>query len=154
MRVVRGLSAEESPLPEPELSLGNVVKLKQPYRVGHGQQVREFVFGVIAEHVGHNAWGHPVVSLYLYDADGRLFLGPNSIPEFVDFPAAEFVLWKVAAEPGYAVVNPPDGHDLYPVCSVCRGSPDQHPFKSDGGGPCPGCRGWGHVGEMNRLAGR
>ncbi len=153
MRIIRGLSARESPLPEPELSLGNVVRLKKPYRVG--RKAREYGYGIIAEHVGHNAAGHPVVSLYLCDRGGQLLMGPNRIPEFVDYPAPELFLWKLAAEDGYLVLQPPHGHDLYPPCDLCGGAPDQHPFKpEDAGGPCPACGGWAHVRTMRRLPGR
>jgi hypothetical protein len=149
MRIVHGLPAADAPLPGPELALGNVVKLKKPYRVREGGRAGDFAYGIIAEHVGRNAAGHPLVALFLYEADGRLLLGPHGIPQFEDCCASEFVLWKVAAESGYLVANHPHGHDLYPTCPAC-GDRDQHPFKK--GGACVRCGGWGHSPDMQRLA--
>jgi hypothetical protein len=126
--VMQGKSPEEAPFP-PELALGNIVRLNKPYatdrnlwhriesygrcRCGFEFQSdrkeyllhledKGFKWGIIAEHVSRNAWGVPVVSLHLYDDEGRLLMGPNSIPEYVDFCAHEFQVWKVAMEMGYA----------------------------------------------------
>lgn len=42
------------------------------------------------------------ISLHLYDPKARrIFLGPNSIPEYVDFHTSEFKLYKRATEQGY-----------------------------------------------------
>ena len=58
-------------------------------------------WGIIVEHIGRNWRGTPKVSLYLYDDEGRLFMGPNNIPQYVDFCADEFEVWKVAVDIGY-----------------------------------------------------
>jgi hypothetical protein len=60
-----------------------------------------FKWGIIVEHVGRNWFGAPKVSLHLYDDEGRLFMGPNNIPQYVDFCADEFKVWKAATELGY-----------------------------------------------------
>src|SRR5262249_53084306 len=110
---VRGLSAEESPLPEPELSLGNVVRLKRPSVAEKGTK---FIHGVIAEHVGHNAFGFPVVCLYVFDDTGRLHLVKGSmVPASVDTCATDLILLYVCKENRAF----PGGHDLYPTCPTC-----------------------------------
>jgi hypothetical protein len=41
-------------------------------------------------------------SLYLYESKTRqILLGPNNIPEYVDFRAMEFELYKRATDDGY-----------------------------------------------------
>lgn len=140
--LVRGLSAQEQPLPEPELSLGNVVRLKKPYVADKGTK---YTHGIIVEHVGYNAFGKPMVSLHVFDDQGKLHLIKGSlIPAYVDFCASDLVLLAIAQDDRTF----PQGHDLYPVCPACH-DVDQHPFKE--GGACPACGGWGHVKEMNRV---
>jgi hypothetical protein len=104
----------------PELALGNVVRLKRPYwgRERHPHRDEPFAFGIIAQQL-HATGGVPVVSVWLYDEAGRLYLhAPSQVPVYVDLPASELVLHKVAAECGYRTVN----RDLYP--------------QSDGEGTC------------------
>lgn len=48
----------------------------------------------------------PIVSLHVYDDEGRLFMGRNSIPQYVDFSASEFQIWKMAVESGYDPLQP------------------------------------------------
>jgi hypothetical protein len=97
----------------PELALGNVVRLKRPY---WGQQRRPerdkpFTHGIIVQQL-HRTGGVWVVSLHLYDPDGGLYLHrPSLVPVYVDLPANELVLHKLAGECGYRTVD----HDLYPA---------------------------------------
>ena len=42
-----------------------------------------------------------MVSLHLYDDEGRLLITPNHIPMYVDFAASESRVWKAASEAGY-----------------------------------------------------
>jgi hypothetical protein len=52
------------------------------------------------------------VSLHIYDEDGVLYSHrPSLVPVYVDLPANELVLHKIASECGYRVVD----HDLYPA---------------------------------------
>ena len=96
-----------------ELALGNVMRLKRPY---WGQERREgrdkpFAYGLVVQQL-HHTGGVWVVSLHLYDEDGVLYLHrPSLVPVYVDLPANELVLHKVASECGYRVVD----HDLYPA---------------------------------------
>ena len=96
-----------------ELALGNVMRLKRPYWSQSRRQGRDkpFVYGLIVQQL-HNSGGIWVVSLHLYDEDGVLHLHPPSqVPVYVDLPANELILHKIASECGYRVVN----HDLYPA---------------------------------------
>jgi hypothetical protein len=139
---IRGLTPQESPLPEPELSLGNIVRLKKPYIADRGTK---YTHGIIVEHVGYNAFGKPMVSLHVYDDKGLLHKDKGSmIPAYVDFCASDLVLLAIAKDDQLF----PQGFDLYPTCPTCHDQ-NQHPFKEDG--RCPDCHGWGHVREMQRL---
>lgn len=144
----------KEPLPSPELDLGNVVRLKKPFD--------GFQFGIIAQHVGRNAWGIPKVSLYLFDDSGKMdFFEGTHIPESGDFVASEIVVLNLAASAGKSidgvfhhgaeVLCDGDGFDLYPMCPGC-GDKDQHPFADDEESICPQCGGWGHVKQMRRIA--
>jgi hypothetical protein len=96
----------------PELAIGNVVWLKRPYggALRRPGRDRPLTHGIIAQQL-HATGGVPVVSLWLYDDDGRLYLhGTSRVPVYVDLPASELVLHKVAAECGYRTV----ALDLYP----------------------------------------
>jgi hypothetical protein len=96
-----------------ELALGNVMRLKRPYWGRSRRQGRDkpFTYGLIVQQL-HNSGGVWVVSLHLYDEDGVLYLHePSWVPVYVDLPANELVLHKIASECGYRVV----GHDLYPA---------------------------------------
>ncbi|MBI4321882.1 MAG: hypothetical protein HY675_25590 [Chloroflexi bacterium] len=127
--MMQGKSPEEAPYP-PALAIGNIVKLDKPYSTDRNpwhkpanfktckcgyeykapsvykdqrrhQEENGFKYGIIVEHVSRNSGGTPIVSLHLYDDEGRLFMGPNLIPEYVDFTCDEFTLYKVATELGY-----------------------------------------------------
>lgn len=140
--VICGLSAEESPLPEPELSLGNVVRLKAPYVADRGTK---YTHGIIVEHVGWNAFGTPTVSLHVYDDAGRLHLVKGSmIPASVDTVASDLMLLAIARDDRVF----PQGFDLYPTCPTCQ-NVDQHPFAEYA---CSECGGWGHVRAMRRVS--
>jgi hypothetical protein len=149
----------------PELALGNIVRLKEPYRPD-GKRGREYVFGIIVEQQGSNAFGHLMVSLHVYDRDGNLYPGCNGIPTYLDCAADELLLYKVASETGYAVLHrdgtrggtftmrksPPEGldpvpderlgWDLHPPCSRGCDRKSSHPFGANA--TCPACRGWGY----------
>lgn len=103
-----GLPAEVVKFPD-RLALGNIVKLNRLYeKIGPKEG---YQFGIIAEQIGTNAFGRFMVSLFLYDEKGHLYMGPNQIPNFVDFCESEFTLYKVATEMGYTPVDqPPSPH--------------------------------------------
>jgi hypothetical protein len=93
--------------PLAQVGLADIVRLKVPY-----QPHREFSspgsrgsyqFGIVAEILTVLPDGRVRnVSLYLYDPDSRtIYLGPNNVPEFVDFHTSELELYKRAAEQGY-----------------------------------------------------
>ena len=109
--IIQGKSPEEAPYGE-AWALGNIVRLKEPYRpcLGadlHGNVPRtEYQYGVIVEHIGGDFRGDPRVSLHLYSADGRIFMEPNHIPEYVDFCVSELDLWKRVEELGYQPIMP------------------------------------------------
>jgi len=124
--VLQGKTPEEHPYPL-ELALGNIVKLNEPYSIDRNPRHRPaepgqctcgfgfegydgfrehlkqsgYRFGIIVEHIGYNWRGEPRVSLHLYDDEGFLLMGPNNIPGYVDFAAAEFQVHKIASESGY-----------------------------------------------------
>ncbi len=89
-----------------QVELADIVKLKKPYlpSLGTGDRQRgPFGFGIVAEILHVLSDGRiRNVSCYLYDPERKeVFLGPNGIPEYVDFHTSELVLYKRAAEPGY-----------------------------------------------------
>lgn len=111
------------------LTVGDIVRLKEPYRVADFPQAKNpdwvgFGFGIVAEIlstqmiVNGEAYGdqHPRnVSLNLYDATGQMMIEPSyvaaglCIPSYVDFHVSELELYKIATESGYSPVsNPPD----------------------------------------------
>lgn len=138
---IHGMDPEESPLPEPELALGNVVRLKNPFVADRGTKYR---YGIIVEHVGHNAFGVPMVSLHVYDDQGKLHLIKGShLPHYVDFAANDLILLAIARTSQVF----PDGFELYPLCDVCK-DVNQHPF---GKNPCEACGGWGFQKSMRRV---
>ena len=126
--------------PNPELNLGNIVKLKKPYQ-------KVYTHGIIVEHCDQNAWSIPKVCLHLFDDKGSLHMMDGQkvrVPCYCDFCASEFVVTVIAGSKGHVI---PDGHDLYPLCQHCKGI-DQHPF---GDNKCNHCGGWGHEPEMRRY---
>lgn len=89
------------------LSLGDVVRLKQPYRPkGWSEQKpidwKGFEFGIVAEFGSDEK-----ISLFLYDAEGQLFLTPTLaqqalvIPTYVEFDVGELVRYEIVSESGY-----------------------------------------------------
>jgi hypothetical protein len=139
----RGLASPRTKVPEPELSIGNIVRLKKPWRELHN---REYRWGIIVQHAGMNFMGHPKVSLHLFDERGRLLIEEGKrIPEYADFVASEFVVWKIASQLGYEPLCNGQGFDMYPTCQACRGS-DEVPI-----GGCDACGGWGYSMKMQRL---
>jgi len=89
------------------LALGDVVKLKQPYRPKDWLEQKPidwkgFEFGIVAEFAEDEK-----MSLFLYDAAGQLLVTPTLsrqtllIPTYVEFDVAELVLYKIVSESGY-----------------------------------------------------
>ncbi len=143
-----GRGPNEQPFPTPELNVGNIVKLKQPYFGEPPPDGHSYQWGVIVEHVSRNFAGVPKVCLHVYDDAGALLLNSETmIPEFIDFVASDLILWKIANEIGYDPVCP-DGFDLYPDCRMCGGNRDQDIVGDD---RCRDCGGWGFVSAMRRL---
>jgi hypothetical protein len=109
---IRGRGTDEVTFPE-ELALGNIVKLNEPYPIGteefeHSGSRRKLyaTYGIIAEQVSWAASGNPIVSLYLYSDKGQMYMGPNNIPTFVDYPYVpdaeySFAIHKIATKIGY-----------------------------------------------------
>lgn len=117
------------------LSIGDIVKLKDPYRpeewVHHKPKTwRGFEYGIVVEivstqfTVNGNLYGNAQiprnVSLHLYDASGQLFILPQwienglMIPEYVDHHLSELILYKIATETGYSpVLDPPNWDDVW-----------------------------------------
>lgn len=90
------------------LALGDVVRLKQPYRPREwlAQQPgdwRGFEFGIVAE-FGEDE----KISLFLYDARGQLLVTPALIqqalliPTYVEFDVVELMLYRTISESGYS----------------------------------------------------
>ncbi|WAL58036.1 hypothetical protein [Thermocoleostomius sinensis] len=90
------------------LSLGDIVRLKHPYRsqdwaARKSSSWRGFEFGIVAEFGDDEK-----VSLFLYDADGQLFLVPALspqalvIPTYVEFDVTELVRYEIVTESGYS----------------------------------------------------
>ncbi len=86
------------------VDLADIVRLKKPYGLRIDRQRGPFGFGIVAEILTVLPDGRTRnVSLYLYDPERKeIFLGPNGIPEFVDFHCSEFVLYKRATDMGYS----------------------------------------------------
>ena len=82
-----------------DLKLGDIVRLRVP----HGTPKRSFRFGIVAEMLSALPDGSiEEVSLYLYEPTTKeILLGPNHIPEYVDFHTSEFELYKRASDDGY-----------------------------------------------------
>ena len=99
------MPAEGSERPLAQVELGDIVRLRKPYKpvVGTDRQRGPFPLGIVAEILTTLPDGHTRnVSLYLYDPERReIFLGPNGIAEYVDFHCSEFELYKRANEQGY-----------------------------------------------------
>lgn len=112
------------------LALGDIVKLKKPYRPEEWTQHKPddwkgFEFGLVVEMLDYqftvngecygNAQIPRTVSLHLYDSTGQLFIPPQwierglLIPEYVDYHISQLILYKIATEQGYSpITEPPD----------------------------------------------
>ena len=86
-----------------QVELADIVRLRKPYGLQIDRQKGPFRFGIVAEILTVLPDGRTRnVSLYLYDPERKeIFLGPNSIPEFVDFHCSEIELYKRATDMGY-----------------------------------------------------
>jgi hypothetical protein len=91
-----------------QVELADIVRLRKPYGLQIDRQKGPFRFGIVAEILTVLPDGRTRnVSLYLYDPERKeIFLGPNSIPEFVR--QVEEGLQPVA-------LLPPVGFDLGPA---------------------------------------
>jgi hypothetical protein len=89
-----------------DLTLGEVVKLKRPYRPKEWVEKQQrdwngFEFGIVAEFEDQNK-----VSLFLYDADGQLLVTPSLarqtllIPTYIEFDIADLVFYEIVTESG------------------------------------------------------
>lgn len=92
--------------PLAQVELADIVRLREPYYPAYGAGDRQrgpFSFGIVAEILSTFPDGRTrTVSLYLYDPERKeIFLGPNKIPEFVDYHCSEIELYKRASEQGY-----------------------------------------------------
>ena len=87
----------------PRVELADIVRLRKPYGLQIDRQKGPFTFGIVAEILTVLPDGRTRnVSLYLYDPGRKeIFLGPNGIPEFVDFHCSEIELYKRATDMGY-----------------------------------------------------
>jgi len=94
---------EDTPLPLAQVELADIVRLREPYMPRGERQRGPFPLGIVAEILTILPDGRMRnVSLYLYDPERKqIFLGPNGIPEFVDFHCSEIELYKRATEQGY-----------------------------------------------------
>ena len=80
---------------------GDIVIVKKENRL-HNE--KENMFGIIVEQVGtERADGSKIVSLHLYNKEGRLVLKNDNhyIPEYVDYNTKELYPYKMAKEIGY-----------------------------------------------------
>src|SRR5262249_26316220 len=86
-----------------QVELADIVRLRKAYGLKIDRQKGPFGFGIVAEILTVLPDGRTRnVSLYLYDPERKeIFLGPNGIPEFVDFHCSEIELYKRATDMGY-----------------------------------------------------
>lgn len=110
-RTERKASTPSVLFPGPTLERGDIVELKEPYKVSDADEPKEaskkFTHGVVVEIVSRQRVLSPtparktvprVVSLFLFDGDsGQLYLssgpiGDAGVPTFVDFHVGELVL--------------------------------------------------------------
>jgi hypothetical protein len=86
----------------PDVALGDIVRFKEPYRTRAGNATQEYRYGIVVEILQVTPAGKVRnISAHLYTGDGRIYLGPNHVPEYVDFFAAEYELYKRATDMGY-----------------------------------------------------
>ncbi len=92
----------------PDVALGDVVRLKEPYRKRVNKTDELYHYGIVVEILQVTARGKVRnVSLHLYTAEGKIYLGPNDIPQFVDHYAGEYELYHRARDMGYTPLLPP-----------------------------------------------
>jgi hypothetical protein len=83
-----------------QISVGDIVKLKEPYSVEETR--KSYEYGIVVEHLDSKS-----VSLHLFDKTGQLYIYPSyvekglMIPTYVDFHCVELELYKKAKELGY-----------------------------------------------------
>jgi hypothetical protein len=100
----------------PAVELGDIVRLKAPYKTRVGGKEQLYRYGIVVEILQVTPRGKVRnVSLHLYTGDGRLYLGPNRIPEFVDHHAAEYELYHRAKDMGYVPLLPVLEEDRQPA---------------------------------------
>jgi hypothetical protein len=98
----------EAECPDPgrglaRVELADIVRLKKPFVCKIGRQKVPFTFGIVAEIVAVLPDGRPRnVALYLYDPGRKeISMGPNNIPEVVDFHCSEIELYRRATDDGF-----------------------------------------------------
>ena len=92
----------------PAVELGDVVRLKEPYKTRVNRTEQVYRYGIVVEVLQKTHRGKVRnVSCHLYTAGGRIYLGPNDIPQFVDFYAAEYELYHRAQDMGYTPLLSP-----------------------------------------------
>ena len=117
------------------LTMGDIVKLKKPYRPEEWVLLKPtgwkgFEFGIVVEivssqfSVNGESYGNQKqsrnVSLHLYDATGQLMIFPQYlkkgllVPTYVDFHLSELILYRIATLDGYeTVTDPPDWEKVW-----------------------------------------
>ena len=93
----------------PDLSPGDLVKLKDSYQGRYG-------YGVVVEITSRTRNKLPRnVRLHIYDDEGQLFIPADyvakglMVPSYVDFHVSELIWYRRAADQGYSTIpNPPD----------------------------------------------
>jgi len=86
----------------PDVELGDTVRSKEPYRTRVRRTEQLYRYGIVVEILQVTPHGKVRnVSCHLYTAEGQIYLGPNAIPQYVDFHAAEYELYKRAKDMGY-----------------------------------------------------
>jgi hypothetical protein len=71
----------------PEVALGDIVRFKAPYRTRVGNATQEYRYGIVVEILQVTPRGKVRnVSAHLYTRDGRIYVGPNQIPELCGHP--------------------------------------------------------------------
>jgi hypothetical protein len=86
----------------PDVELGDIVRFHEPYTKRANKTDEEYRYGIVVEILQITPRGKVRnVSCHLYSADGKIYLGPNDIPQYVDFYAKEYVLYKRAKDMGY-----------------------------------------------------
>jgi hypothetical protein len=86
----------------PAVELGDIVRFKEAYRTRVNRSEQLYRYGIVVELLQVTPRGKVRnVSCHLYTAEGQIYLGPNAIPQYVDFYASEYLLYKRAKDMGY-----------------------------------------------------